>query len=72
MWNITRWKYWYDSGFISEEINYVDGQETGYAKFYDEAGKLLQEGENFKGKPTGIWKFYKNGVLKREKKMRIK
>jgi uncharacterized protein len=74
--------YYYPSGKLKEEVNFVDGKKEGDAKEYDEAGNLitlLEYYNNFlinrerinrtdaKGSKQGVWKeFYGNGNIHKE------
>ena len=61
---------YYPDGTIHTETHYVQGQKTGWHKYYDEKGRLMEEGEYENGVPVKTWFRYEylpNGNVKRTK-----
>ncbi|MBI2968644.1 MAG: TonB family protein [Bacteroidetes bacterium] len=59
-------KYFY-TGKLKSEQSYIQGELSGYAKYFRQNGYLSSEGNYFKGLVTGIWKYYKeDGSLLKE------
>ena len=46
---------------------YVNGELHGPAKFYNPRGELVSEGQYKRDKKDGLWKFYEDGKLVKEK-----
>jgi len=60
-----------ENGVILEEMNYKDGEFHGKAIFRNADHKLIAEGQYTMGKPSGIWKYYKNGLFDYEENKSI-
>ena len=56
-----------EKGVVLEQLNYVMGELDGPAKFFNGKGELLSEGSYRNDKHYGIWKYYENGKIKKEK-----
>lgn len=55
--------YHYENDSLRTEINFKNGIENGYAKYYDDSGRILAE-SNFKnGINIGVKKVYKRGEI---------
>ncbi|GAB4298189.1 MAG: hypothetical protein Kow0068_22140 [Marinilabiliales bacterium] len=62
-----KWWYYYSSGNLKAEGNFVNGKRHGLWKFYYENGNIEQTGKYIYGKPDGQWQwFYENQKIKRE------
>ncbi len=60
----SEWKYYYESGIISEEYSYKNGVAHGLSRSYYESGSLEKEGHFVDGLENGTWKiYYENGQL---------
>jgi antitoxin component YwqK of YwqJK toxin-antitoxin module len=60
----TEWSY-YDNGQMEYEVNYVgiDRKEDGEWTYWYKNGEKEIEGSYKDGVPTGIWTFWKDGVI---------
>ncbi len=60
------WKYYYPTGNLWSECNYVDGKRDGKTKVYYKSGSLRYEGSYINDSPAKEWTFYneKNEVVK--------
>jgi len=54
-------------GVVLNSLNYVGNELHGISKSYNGKGELLVEGTYKKGKKTGVWKYYENNKLVKEK-----
>jgi len=59
------WYYYYDTGELKQEIEYVNGIEHGTYKFFGKDGTLLICATNANGQLEGEWReYYEDGQLK--------
>ncbi len=59
------WYYFYDTGELKQEIEYMKGIEHGIYKFFSKDGKLLISSTNVNGLLNGEWReYYEDGQLK--------
>jgi uncharacterized protein len=49
------WKWYFDTGQLLKEENYHIGLRDGLSTQYDEAGKIIEEGEFVNGNEDGPW-----------------
>jgi len=56
-----------EAGKLMSTFNYNKGELDGPAKVYDTKGNIKMEGVYQKDRRHGIWKFYKDGKLDKEK-----
>jgi len=52
------WKYWYDTGVLWSEGEFLNGKSHGYRKVYHSNGKLYYEGNYTDDQPSGVWTFF--------------
>lgn len=52
---------------VLKDMVYVNGELHGPAKFYNPKGELVSEGQYKRDKKDGLWKYYEQGKLVREK-----
>ena len=59
---------WYsETGLVLKELRYKNGELHGMSKAFDVKGQLVAEGEYKNGVQFGVWKFYTDGKLTKEK-----
>jgi antitoxin component YwqK of YwqJK toxin-antitoxin module len=58
-----------ENGVVLEDAVYKNGEFHGLATYKDVDGNLVAQGQFVLGRKRGIWKFYENGKLVREKNM---
>jgi antitoxin component YwqK of YwqJK toxin-antitoxin module len=63
------YKKYSDKGILLEQSHYKNNEYHGKALFYDDEGVLASQGLFELGKKEGIWQFYKNGKLIKERNM---
>lgn len=62
--------YYAEDGALVKEYIYENGELHGLSKHYDDfTGDILLEGIYKRGKKAGIWKYYANGKVVKEKNM---
>ena len=50
------WKWYYVTGEVHREENYLDGLEDGRLTEYTDSGKVVTEGDYIEGIENGVWK----------------
>ncbi|WP_258543779.1 toxin-antitoxin system YwqK family antitoxin, partial [Parvicella tangerina] len=61
------WKYYYPTGELKAEGDYLNGIKVNEWKFYFKNGDIQQKGKYLNGAPHGTWTWwYSNGQVKRE------
>ncbi|WP_282122232.1 toxin-antitoxin system YwqK family antitoxin [Algibacter mikhailovii] len=59
---------WYSlKNVVMKHLVYSNGELHGPAKFFNPKGELISEGQYKRDKKDGVWKYYENGKLVREK-----
>ncbi len=51
------WKWYYENGGLWREENYVNGKREGLLTDYDEAGKIILQGNFADNKKEGVWNY---------------
>lgn len=59
--------FYAENGTVVKSYNYRNDQLHGEAKHYNEHGDLILEGQYKNDKKTGVWKWYANGEIIKEK-----
>lgn len=64
---VDRWKEYYCSGNVKNQLTFVNGRPDGYAKLYHENGKISEEGLWKNNRWMGTYRlYYPNGQVQHE------